>query len=302
MNTEVDAIDMPARGRMAGTDDRTFTLALRLAGVTSASRLRELHERFGSSERAWNATPAELRAVLGNREKMLSGLIAARSSIDPELELEKLDRAGVKVITLDDPGYPALLAEISAPPPVLFLRGSMLETDVLAVAIVGTRAPSNYGRDMARSIAHDLARAGVTIVSGLAKGIDGIAHQAALEAGGRTLAVLGSGIHDVYPREHRQLAQRIGEQGAVISDNLPNAKPDRWNFPARNRIISGLARGVLVVEAPERSGALITVDFAADQGRDVFAVPGPATSVTSGWHQPHHPRRCATCSRRCRHS
>jgi len=282
MNTEVDAIDMPARGRMAGTDDRTFTLALRLAGVTSASRLRVLHERFGSSERAWNATPAELRAVLGNREKMLSGLIAARSSIDPELELEKLDRAGVKVITLDDPGYPALLAEISAPPPVLFVRGSMLETDVLAVAVVGTRAPSNYGKDMARSIAHDLARAGVTIVSGLAKGIDGIAHQAALEAGGRTLAVLGSGIHDVYPREHRQLAQRIGEQGAVISDNLPNAKPDRWNFPARNRIISGLARGVLVVEAPERSGALITVDFAADQGRDVFAVPGPATSVTSG--------------------
>lgn len=188
---------------------------------------------------------------------------------------------GVQVVTIDEPGYPALLAEIGAPPPVLFLRGSILETDALAVAIVGTRAPSAYGRDMARSIARDLARAGVTIVSGLARGIDGIAHEAALETGGRTLAVLGSGIHDVYPREHRNLSRRIGEQGAVISDNLPNAKPDRWNFPARNRIISGLSRGVLVVEAPEKSGGLITVDFAADQGRDVFAVPGLATSVTS---------------------
>jgi len=278
MTSEVDAIDVHSG---ASTSDQIFTVALRLAGITSTSRLRDLHDRFGSSEGAWQATSAHLRSVLGGREKMLAGLIAARSKIDPILEMEKLEREGVGVVTIVDPGYPALLAEIAAPPPVLFHRGAFLETDNLAVAIVGTRRPSAYGRDMARSIAQDLARAGVTIVSGLATGIDGVAHQAALEAGGRTLAVLGSGIHDIYPREHWRLAQRIEEQGAVISDNLPKAKPDRWNFPARNRIISGLSRGVLVVEAPERSGALITVDFAADQGRDVFALPGPVTSSTS---------------------
>jgi DNA processing protein len=134
---------------------------------------------------------------------------------------------------------------------------------------------------MASSIAGELAGAGVTIVSGLALGIDGFAHRAALDAGGRTIAVLGSGIHDIYPRQHQALARQIAEQGAVISDNVPNAKPDRWNFPARNRIIAGLSLGVVVVEAPERSGALITVDFAADQGRDVFAVPGQVTSAAS---------------------
>jgi DNA processing protein len=281
MNREVDAIDIPVRGPSDAADERAYTVALRLAGMTSVGRLRDMQNRFGSSRGAWEATAAELRSVLGGREKMLAGLLGVRTTIEPAKELEKLERMGVQVVTIDEPGYPSLLAEIGAPPPVLFLRGSILETDVLAVAIVGTRAPSAYGRDMARSIARDLARAGVTIVSGLARGIDGIAHEAALETGGRTLAVLGSGIHDVYPREHRNLSRRIGEQGAVISDNLPNAKPDRWNFPARNRIISGLSRGVLVVEAPEKSGALITVDFAADQGRDVFAVPGLATSVTS---------------------
>jgi DNA processing protein len=134
---------------------------------------------------------------------------------------------------------------------------------------------------MATELGRGLAEAGVTVVSGLALGIDGVAHQAALDAGGRTIAVLGSGIHDIYPREHRNLAKRVAAQGALLSDNLPHAKPDRWNFPARNRIISGLSLGVIVVEAPEKSRALITVDFAADQGRDVFAVPGPATASTS---------------------
>jgi DNA processing protein len=212
---------------------------------------------------------------------MLAVLLAARTGIDPEQVAAKLERDGVSVVTIADDGYPRLLREIGAPPPVLFYRGQLLETDADAVAVVGTRRASSYGRSMASSIAGELAAAGVTVVSGLALGIDSFAHRAALDAGGRTIAVLGSGIHDIYPRQHWSLARQIAEQGAVLSDNVPDAKPDRWNFPARNRIISGLSLGVVVVEAPERSGALITVDFAADQGRDVFSVPGNVTSAAS---------------------
>lgn len=281
MKTGIGAIETRAENDHGVDRDRAFWVAFRLAGVTSASRWFDLRDRFGSGEAAWQAPESQLRAVLGNREKMLAGLVAARSRLDPLESANRLASSGVETITIFDPAYPPALAEISAPPPVLFQRGRLIETDELAVAVVGTRAPTPYGRDMARAISTDLARAGVTIVSGLAKGIDGVAHHAALDAGGRTIAVLGSGIHDIYPREHRQLAARVAEQGSVISDNLPNAKPDRWNFPARNRIISGLSKGVVVVEAPDRSGALITVDFAADQGRDVFAVPGLATSSAS---------------------
>ncbi len=281
MKSRGDAIEMIAPDHNLPDCDRDFWIAIRLAGVTSASRWLDLQERFGSGEAAWNATEPQLRAVFGNREKMLSGFLAARARLNPTEASSRLASSGVAAVTMFDSSYPPALAQIAAPPPVLFQRGQIIETDELAVAVVGTRAPTSYGKDIARSISADLARAGITIVSGLAKGIDGVAHQAALDAGGRTIAVLGSGIHDIYPRDHRLLASRIAEQGCVISDYLPDAKPDRWNFPARNRIISGLSRGVLVVEAPERSGALITVDFAADQGRDVFAVPGPLTSSAS---------------------
>jgi DNA processing protein len=262
-------------------DDTPYWIAFRLAEVASANRMSALVERFGSARAAWMAPASQLRTVLGTRERMLGNLIKVRETIDPLREAELLDSAGVRVVTLADQGYPRLLREISAPPPVLFHRGAFMETDDAAVAIVGTRRATSYGKEMARQIAGDLASAGITIVSGLAHGVDGIAHQAALDAGGRTFAVLGSGIHDIYPREHRMLAKRVAEQGALISDNVPTAKPDRWNFPARNRIISGLSLGVVVIEAPEKSGALITVDFAADQGRDVFAVPGPVNSRAS---------------------
>ncbi len=262
-------------------DDVPYWIAFRLAEVTSANRMLALVERFGSAREAWNASASELRAVLGNRERMLANLIKARDSIEPLKEAETLESEGIRVVTLADDGYPRLLREVPAPPPVLFLRGALMETDDAAVAVVGTRRATAYGREMTRQIAGDLASAGITIVSGLAHGVDGIAHQAAIEAGGRTFAVLGSGIHDIYPKEHKSLARRVAEQGALISDNLPHAKPDRWNFPARNRIISGLSLGVVVIEAPEKSGALITVDFAADQGRDVFAVPGPVNSAAS---------------------
>ncbi len=262
-------------------NDRRFWIAFRLAEVASASRFQALLETFGSMEEAWKADSSQLRRVLGGRERTLSNVLRNRETLDLDSAMAKLERAGVSVVTVADDGYPPLLKEISAPPPVLFYKGQILETDTHAVAIVGTRRASAYGRDVAIDIAKGLAGAGVTVVSGLATGIDGHAHRATLDAGGRTFAVLGSGIHDIYPREHAGLAKRVAEQGALISDNLPNAKPDRWNFPARNRIISGLALGVVVVEAPDKSGALITVDFAADQGRDVFAVPGMTTSSTS---------------------
>lgn len=267
-------------------DDRRYWIAFRLAEVASTSRFQALIDTFGSLEAAWKADSAQLRRVLGGRERTLANVIRTRETLDLDRAMDRLDRAGVSVVTVVDDGYPRLLREIAAPPPVLFYQGQLLETDADAVAIVGTRRATAYGRDVTIEIARGLAEAGVTVVSGLATGIDGHAHRATLEAGGRTFAVLGSGIHDIYPREHAGLAKRVAEQGALISDNLPDAKPDRWNFPARNRIISGLSLGVVVVEAPEKSGALITVDFAADQGRDVFAVPGLATSSTSaGCHR-----------------
>ncbi|MDP9365265.1 MAG: DNA-processing protein DprA, partial [Chloroflexota bacterium] len=187
----------------------------------------------------------------------------------------------VSVLTRADANYPRLLAQIPAPPPVLYLRGELLPEDEVAVAVVGTRRMTSYGREVTARLSSDLAAAGVTVVSGLARGVNAAAHRAALAAGGRTLAVLGSGPDVVYPPEHTDLAARIAEQGAVLADYPPGRKPDAPNFPARNRIVSGLSLGVVVVEAPARSGALITVDFAADQGRDVFAVPGGVLSAAS---------------------
>ena len=192
-----------------------------------------------------------------------------------------LARDGIGALTLLDSSYPRLLREAPAPPPVLFLRGAFSDLDDQAVAVVGTRRMSTYGREMTTRIAGDLARAGVTIVSGLALGIDGTAHRAALDAGGRTIAVLGGGINQIYPSEHRSLARQIGEVGVLLSEYAPDAKADAPHFPARNRIISGLSLAVVVIEAPERSGALITVDFAADQGREVFVVPGNVISSNS---------------------
>jgi DNA processing protein len=262
-------------------DDLRYWVAFRLADVASTTRFQALLAAFGSMESAWKAGMPHLRRVLGNHERLLANIAKTRDTLDPDATFERLERSGVSMVSIAGDAYPRLLREISAPPPVLFYKGQLLETDAHAVAIVGTRRASAYGRDLAIDIARGLAGAGITVVSGLATGIDGHAHRATLDAGGRTFAVLGSGIHDIYPREHNGLARRVSDQGALISDNLPDAKPDRWNFPARNRIISGLSLGVVVVEAPEKSGALITVDFAADQGRDVFAVPGPATSTTS---------------------
>jgi DNA processing protein len=259
--------------------EQAYWVAFHHVPYIGPARLRRLLEHFGSLTVAWAAPEPELRRCL--EERALRALLQTRRELDLASIMATLEHDGVRIATPVDVTYPALLQEIGAPPPVLYYRGELLETDRMSVAIVGTRRVTAYGRDMAARIAGDLARAGVTIVSGLARGVDGVAHQAALDAGGRTIAVLGSGVKRVYPPEHRNLARRIAEQGAVVSDYLPDTPPDGVNFPPRNRIISGLSLGVVVIEAPDRSGALITVDFAADHGRDVFAVPGPATAANS---------------------
>jgi DNA processing protein len=246
-------------------------------------RLKRLIDRFGSISDAWVAPQSELRTVLD--EASVESIARVRASLDLDREMERIERLGIDVLTLADAAYPALLREVPNPPAVLYLKGAIVDADVKAVGMVGTRRCTGYGRQVAASMAEDFARAGVTVVSGLALGIDGQAHRGALAGGGRTIAVLGSGVDLVYPSSHRDMAAQIVENGAIISDYSPGTKPDARNFPPRNRIIAGLSRGVVVVEAPVRSGALITVDFAADYGRDVFCVPGNVQSeLSAGCH------------------
>jgi DNA processing protein len=244
------------------------------------ARLRALLQHFGSLEAAWHADARELQAA-GLDKRALANLLAARRAVDLDREMERLERAGVTVLTWDDPAYPARLRQIGAPPPVLYVRGALLADDEWAVAVVGTRYPSAYGLEMTRQLAGDLARNHITVVSGLARGIDSEAHHAALAAGGRTIAVLGSALDRVYPPENTDLARQIVGSGAVISEYPFGTRPEAGNFPARNRIISGLALGTLVVEAGETSGALITLHYALEQGRETFAVPGSALSRRS---------------------
>ncbi|MGI0135312.1 MAG: DNA-processing protein DprA, partial [Candidatus Micrarchaeaceae archaeon] len=231
---------------------------------------------------AWRAESREL-ARAGLHQKTVEAFLAQRAKIEPEREVERLEQAKVSVLTWRDPAYPALLREIDASPPVLYLKGSLSEADQFALAVVGTRNADNYGQQVTERLATELARGQVSVVSGLALGVDAIAHNAALEAGGRTLAVLACGLDIVYPAKNAKLARRIGEsgQGALISEYPLGVQPDSGNFPARNRIISGLSQGVLVIEAGEKSGALITASFALKQGREVFAVPGNIFSSRS---------------------
>jgi len=237
------------------------------------TRLRALLDYFGDVARAWRA-PSEELARAGLDRRSLKNLLAARATLDLDRELERIAAVGAQVLTWESPIYPRLLREIADPPPVLYVKGTLTEEDAWAVAIVGTRRALAYGREVTRRLATALARSGITIVSGLARGIDAEAHWAALHAGGRTIAVFGCGIDRIYPPEHRKLAEEIMAHGALVSDYPLGTPPEGPNFPPRNRIISGLSLGVLVTQAGVRSGALITSDFAAEQGRDVFAVPG----------------------------
>ena len=242
-------------------------------------RLDRLISRFGDVETAWTAPVSELRSVLD--ESSLDSLIAVRRSFDGDAELERIDRLGISVTTPDASDYPPLLREIATPPSALYYKGTLVESDICAVGIVGTRHCTPYGRQIAQTMARDLAAAGVTVVSGLALGIDGQAHRGAIEGGGRTIAVLGSGVDNIYPPGHRELSENIVKSGAVMSDYPPGTKPDAKNFPPRNRIIAGLSRATVVIEAPAKSGALITVEFALDYGREVMCVPGNANNIAS---------------------
>ena len=230
--------------------------------------------------RAWAASPEELR-VAGIEERPAREIVAARSRVSPDAELQRLAHAGVEAINWHDSSYPPRLKEIADPPPVLYFKGSLLPSDERAVAIVGTRGPTSYGREAAARMSNDLAVNGITIVSGLARGIDGIAHRAALDAGGRTIAVLANGLDSVYPREHAGLCQQVQGQGAAVSEYPLGVRPDARRFPRRNRLISGMSLGTLVVEAPVQSGAVWTVRHALDQDREVFCIPGSIFSPNS---------------------
>jgi DNA processing protein len=218
-----------------------------------------------------------------DRESRSDRFRSFEASFDADAYVRRLDSSGIRWLARSDPGFPRLLASIHDPPPGLFLRGAA-GAEVLArpsAAIVGARSCTEYGAHVARRLARDLAFAGAVVVSGLARGVDGAAHRGALEGGGATVAVLGCGIDRDYPRAHAELAARIAVRGLVVSEYPPGVQPAPWRFPARNRIVAGLARATVVVEARERSGALITADLALEEGRDVLAVPGEITSALS---------------------
>ena len=240
---------------------------------------RRLVEALGSWDAVWAASVPELRQA-GLTVAQIERLTAARAGTQARDELARATRQGIELITLDDAGYPARLRTLADPPPVLYVQGTA-PAEEPAVAIVGARHASLYGVECAERLASDLAACGVTVVSGLARGIDAAAHRGALRAGGRTVAVLGSGLDRVYPPEHAELAAQVAARGALVSEFPFGTPPVSHNFPRRNRVISGLALGVVVVEAGHRSGALITADCALEQGNEVFAVPGPMRSPTS---------------------
>jgi DNA processing protein len=241
-----------------------------------------LLERFGSAAGVLQASEAHLQEVPHVGPQAAAAVAGARRRIDVDREIARIQEFGVRLVALGSPEYPAALAHIPDPPFLLYARGTLTPADASAVALVGSRHCTDYGRRMATRLATGLVRAGFTIVSGLARGIDGVAHKAALQAGGRTLAVLAGGLSRIYPPEHKGLAEEVAGSGALLTESAMDQDPIAGLFPVRNRIISGLSRAVVLVEAAERSGALITASHAAEQGRSVLAVPGPVNAQASG--------------------
>ena len=260
--------------------ERKYWIAFARVSRVGRARVQQLEEHFGSLADAWRATPGELKAA-GLDSGALNAIAAAREKVDPDAEVELLGRHGVRALTWHDDEYPKRLREIFDRPPVLFVRGTITAADEWGVAVVGTRRVTVYGRQVAEEMARGLASNRVTVVSGLARGVDAVAHRAALEAGGRTIAVQACGLDLVYPPEHKRLAEQIAERGAVVSDYPIGTQPRGEFFPRRNRILSGMSLGVLVVEGDVKSGALITARQALEQNREVFAVPGPIYSPNS---------------------
>ena len=262
-------------------DDRTCRIALNAIPFMHPALYHRLVAAFGSARAGFSVSAAELSSV---RDAAPALVEAVREGDPVKLagqETELAAKLSARIILLGDEGYPAPLLSASAPPPVLAVAGEWKKEDETALAVVGTRAPTAYGKAMTQKFTQALVKAGLTIVSGLARGVDGVAHRAALECGGRTVAVLGCGLNVFYPPEHRELQGRIAGQGAVISQFPLAAAPSKVTFPARNRVISGLSLGALVIEAPEKSGALITAYAAIEDNREVFALPGPVSSPRS---------------------
>lgn len=249
----------------------------------------QLHHRllayFGSAVEVMSAPPSSLRDVPSVGATLAGEIARANDTIDVEAEIERCRQHDIQIIPIDDERYPRNLMEIHDPPPILYVQGELREEDLLSIAIVGTRHATPYGKRQANRLASSLSRAGLTILSGLARGIDSEAHRGALESGGRTLAVLPGGLTNVYPNENKELAFDISHQGALISESPSLTPISRGSFPRRNRIVTGMSLGVIVVEAGERSGALLSAGHAMEQDREVFAVPGPVDSrVSRGCH------------------
>jgi DNA processing protein len=265
---------------------REAYIALNMIDALGPVRVRNLVAALGSPESVWDAAEADLLAVKGIGVEVARSIIAQRDQVDPAAEEARARRVGARIITFEDPDYPPRLKEIYDPPLALYVRGAFDSRDRHAMAVVGTRHATHYGMSMADRISYQLARAGFTVVSGLARGIDTAAHKAALKGGGRTIAVLGSALDRLYPEENSELADAIAAQGAVISEYTMGREPDRTTFPYRNRVVSGLSMGIVVVEAGTNSGAVITALSALEQGRSVFAVPGRADSPAArGCHK-----------------
>lgn len=257
-----------------------YWLAFNLAQGIGPVRTRSLLEHFGSLKDAWHASLPDLQRA-GLDKRSIQNIIQSRELLDLDRELARLEQRGARLVGWDDEEYPSRLLEIADPPPALYVRGTVEATDEFAIAVVGTRLASPYGKEVARQLTTELARNHITVVSGMARGIDLIAHQAAIDAGGRTIAVLGCGVDIVYPPEAHRMAEQIVEHGALLSDYPLGTKADAKNFPPRNRIISGMTLGTVVIEADLESGALITASFALEQNREVFAIPGSIYSKTS---------------------
>ena len=263
-------------------------LGLRMIPGVGSVRFFQLISMFGSVSGVFSAGLAELRQVKGLPGQVAEGIVKKAWKQPPEAVLKRLEALKARLVITSDPEYPPLLSQVYAPPPVLFLRGDLSPCKTGGVAVVGSRKVSAYGLKSARGLGRELARGGVSLISGLARGIDTAAHESSLAHGGHTVGVLGCGLDRAYPPENRKLINQMAEQGAVVSEFPLGTAPAAGNFPVRNRVISGMSRAVVVVEASQRSGALITARHALDQGREVFAVPGSMGSWgAEGCNPPH---------------
>ena len=261
--------------------DLKYWLGFNLVKGIGPAKVQALLDYFVSLDSAWEATEFQLQKI-GLDKRAIKTFLKTREQVDLDVEMARIEKADVDLLTWQSSDYPSYLQEIPNPPPLLYMQGNLIEADQWAVAVVGTRRLTAYGRQITKDLVAGLVRNNITVVSGLARGIDAIAHKTAVEMNGRTLAVLGSGLDCIYPAEHRDLAKAIIDgHGAVISEYGLGIRPEAKNFPPRNRIISGLSLGVVVIEAGERSGALITTNFALEQDREVFAVPGNINSPVS---------------------